>query len=89
MMYTYVTLPDDTLITHSHLIVEGDRQYVKVHFECPVEGGFKSARCVLPEYRWEFNEGYTDAEINFFKEFLENNAHLLFRFAASGGTCCA
>lgn len=89
MMYPYIKLPDDTLITHSHLIVNGEKQIVKVHFEQPIEGGFKSARCVLPDYRWEFNEGFSESEINSFIEILENNAHLLFRFAANGGTCCA
>lgn len=83
MMYPYMTLPDDTEITHSRLIEEGHK--VLVHFERPTEAGFDSARCELPSYTWLSREGYAEGEIAFFEEFLRNNAHLLYRYAASGG----
>lgn len=89
MMYPYITLADDTEITHSHMIEEQGVQKVEVHFERPTEDGFNSARCVLPDYRWKFNEGFSPDEIAFFNEFLRYNAHLLYRYAAQGGMHCA
>lgn len=89
MMYPYITLADETEITHSNLLEQNGVQTVEVHFERPTEHGFDSARCVLPSYQWRFNDGYSDAEILFFEELLRNNAHLLFRYANQGGIHCA
>lgn len=85
MMYPYITLSDDTEITHSHIIDEDEVQTVEVHFERPTEQGFCSARCVLPSYKWLFNDGFSPDEIAFFEELLQHNAHLLYRYAAQGG----
>lgn len=84
MMYPYMTLPDETEITHSHLMERCGQQTVEVHFERPREGGFDSARCVLPTYTWKFNEGYSPEEIAFFEEFLRYNAHLICRMRYRG-----
>lgn len=89
MMYPYITLDDETEITHSHIIEHGDAQLVEVHFERPAEHGFDSARCVLPTYQWKFSEGFSNEELAFFDEFLRHNAHLLYRYAAQGGIHCA
>ena len=50
MMYPYITLADETEITHSHVMEHEGVQSVEVHFERPTEDGFVSARCVLPSY---------------------------------------
>ena len=86
MMYPYVTLDDETLITHSHLIKEknGDKT-VEVHFERPIWGGFDMARCVLPSYKWIIRDGYSDDEIKDFEILLKNAAHSFFRYAEEGG----
>ena len=89
MMYPYITLADETEITHSELLDRDGVQTVEVHFERPTEHGFDSARCVLPTYQWKFKEGYSPEEIAFFEELLRNNAHLLYRYAAQGGIHCA
>lgn len=89
MMYPYMTLEDKTEIVHSQIIEGEDGDHVEVHFERPAHGDFDSARCVLPEYRWKFREGYSDEEIAFFEELLRHNAHLFFKFARSGGIQCA
>ena len=52
MMYPYITLADETEITHSHIIEENDVKKVEVHFERPTEHGFDTARCILPNYTW-------------------------------------
>jgi len=88
-MYPYITLADETEITHSHLLASDGVEQVEVHFERATEQGFDSARCVLPTYQWKFKEGFSAEEIHFFEEFLRNNAHLLYRYAAQGGIHCA
>lgn len=75
MMYPYMTLNDDTEITHSEMKDDGS---VKVYIETPDEtGDFKSAVCWLPSYTWEDIKGYSDAEMTYFKELIRNNAHLM------------
>lgn len=89
MMYPYLTLADATEITHSHLIEKDGINTVEVHFERAVPNGFQSARCQLPEYKWKFNDGFSDDDILFFEELLRHNAHLFFRYASQGGMHCA
>ena len=85
MMYPYMVFADGTEVNHSQLIDKDGKQTVIVHFERPTEKGFDTARCELPEYRWIKKEGYTAEEIANFETFLQHNAHLLFKYAASGG----
>ena len=88
MMYPYITLPDNTEITHSHLIEENGVQMVEVHFERPQKGGFDTARCVLPLYQWKNNEGFSKEEMSFFDKLLRHNVHLFYRYAKQGGIGC-
>lgn len=86
MFYQYVELADGTLISHSDIKNSESGKSVEVQFEKPRdEGGFYSARCELPSYKWIFNEHFTDKDLHFFKEFLEHNAHTLFKYAECGG----
>lgn len=89
MIYPYMTLTDETEIVHTQLFEENGTQCVEVHFERPSDNGFESARCLLPFYKWVLRDGFTDHEISEFEEFLHYNAHLIFRFAQTGGVCCA
>ena len=45
MMYPYLTFNDDTEVTHSGIIEDGDVEKVLVQFERPTEAGFDSIRC--------------------------------------------
>ena len=85
MMYPYMILADETEIVHSQIIDKDGKQKVIVHFERPTDDGFDSARCELPEYRWILKDGYSDEEIKVFEQLLHSNAHLLYKYAASGG----
>lgn len=85
MMYPYMILADETEIIHSHIIEDGGIQSVEVHFERPTEDGFDVARCSLPTYTWIKREGFTETEIEKFTKFLHHNAHLLYKYAATGG----
>ena len=77
MMYPYLTLNDDTEITHSEMKADGS---VKVYIETPDdEGGFHSAVCWLPQYKWENINGYGEEEMAFFQELISKNAHLILR----------
>ncbi|MDR1735982.1 MAG: hypothetical protein LBR85_03830 [Oscillospiraceae bacterium] len=86
MMYPFMTLPDETLITHSHLIEKDGIKTVDVHFERPSEKNFlDSARCSLPSYEWIILDGYTDVEIEEFGKMLHDGAHIFFKYAELGG----
>ena len=85
MMYPYIAFPDGLEVTHSQILDDGGMETMEVHFERPSEHGFQSARCSLPSYRWLFNEGFSKDELQAFHEFLERNAHNLFRFATERG----
>ena len=89
MLYPYLTLWDDTEICHSQIMEKDGKPVVEVHFEKPVASGFCSARCTLPDYTWQFNEGFSEKGIAFFDEFLRHNAHLLIKYAGTGGIHCA
>lgn len=89
MLYPYITLSDGTEIQHTQLLGDNSSPRVEVHFERPADTGFDSARCELPTYKWLVRDGFSDAEIPQFEEFLRCNAHLLFRFAGEGGSSCA
>lgn len=85
MMYPYITLADETEITFSHVIERNSRNEIEVHFERATEDGFNIARCVLPDYQWIKQEGFTPSELSFFEQLLRCNAHLFYKYAASGG----
>ena len=83
MMYPYITLNDDTEVTHSEMKPDGS---VKVYIETPDErDGFHSAVCWLPQYRWEEIKGYSEAEMNYFKRLVRNNAATIIEFSQEGG----
>ena len=83
MMYPFMTLNDDTEITHSEMKPDGK---VKVYIETPdAVGGFHNAICWLPDFTWENIQGYSDAEIQQFEELLKHNAHLILEFSQEGG----
>ena len=83
MMYPFMTLPDDTEITHSEMKNDGR---IKVYIETPDEkDAFHNAVCWLPEYEWENISGYSQTEIENFLKLLQNNVHLIVEFAKCGG----
>ena len=83
MMYPFLTLNDDTEITHSEM---KDNGQVKVYIETPDEkDGFHNAVCWLPQYRWEKINGYSEAEMAFFRQLIQCNAHAILEFAQDGG----
>ena len=83
MMYPFITLSNDTEITHSEMKENGR---VKVFIETPdLKDGFHSAVCWLPDYTWEDIKGYTEDEMEYFKQLIRKNAHLIIEFSKEGG----
>lgn len=74
MMYPYMTLNDDIEITHSEMQPGGS---VKVYIETPdIKDGFHNTTCYLPQYIWEDIRGYSNTEIEYFRQLVRDNAHL-------------
>ncbi len=83
MMYPFLTMDDDTEITHSEMREDGS---VKVYIETPDEkDGFHDVTCLLPQYRWLDVHGYSKEELEHFGEIVRNNAHLILEFSQKGG----
>ncbi len=82
MMYPFMTLPDNTEIVHSEM-KEGK---VKVYIETPDEKlGFKHATCFLPENIWQDIVGYSEKELDYIKDVVASEAHLILEFSQTGG----
>ena len=82
MLYPFLTLDDNTQIVHSELLPDGQ---VRVCVEQPVLRGFNSATCMLPSYSWSDIEGFTAADIKRLQQIIADGAHLIFRYAETGG----
>ena len=86
MMYKYVKYSDGTEVVFSNVYIENDIECIDIHFERPAENGFDSVRIQLPTYKvtiWEGN--YTEEEIEFFKQVVQNSADLFYKYAKEGG----
>ena len=86
MVYPFVKYSDETEVVFSDIYIENDMECIDVHFERPTENGFDSVRIQLPTYKvtvWEGN--YTETEIEFFKQVVENSADLFYKYAHEGG----
>ena len=65
MMYPYLTLDDETEIVHSEM---SENNSVKVYIEKPDENdGFHYATCYLPNYEWKDIFGFSEEEIEKYK----------------------
>ena len=42
MLYPFMTLPDETEIVHSEILLKNNKENVKVYIERPIDGGFAS-----------------------------------------------
>ena len=87
MVYPFMTLNDNTEIVHSEMMADGR---VKVSIETPDEKlCFKRATCWLPQKEWTDINGYSEEELNYLKELVDSEAHLILEFSQTGGFDCA
>ena len=83
MIYPFMTLNDETEITHTEMFPDGK---IKVYVEKPHEtDGFHNAVYWLPERKWEEIKGFTEEEIQSYKEFVDSLSHLIIEFSLHGG----
>ena len=83
MIYPFMTLNDNTEIVHTEMDSDGK---VKVLIETPDEKlGFKQATCILPDFEWINISGYSDTELNYLKELVASETHLILEFSQTGG----
>lgn len=85
MLYPFMTLADETEIVHSESMEKDGKEQVKVVIEKPVVGGFHSAVCWLPDYRWEKVQGFAPDEITAYQEMLQSLSHVIIDLARDGG----
>ena len=82
-MYPFLTLDDETEITHSEYLPSGK---VKVYVEKPDEQDcFHHMVCYLPDYAVEEVFGFNNDEIAKYMEIIRSTAHLIMEFAQEGG----
>ena len=83
MMYPFMTLSDGTEIVHSEMKPDGT---VKVYIEKPDEKDcFHYATCFLPRYDWQDIYGFSDEEMEEYKDIVTSTAHLILQFSKEGG----
>lgn len=85
MMYPYMTVNSlgGLEVCHSEVKSNGS---VLVHFELPDSKlGFKEADIELPKYDICRNIGFTNEELNTLSEICRDNAHLILKYARTGG----
>ena len=82
MLYPFLTLEDDTEIVHSDMDENG---CVDVCIEKPVDRGFHSAKCRLPDFRWIEIDGFCPTEIANLQELIQRGKTLIMRYAKNGG----
>ncbi len=85
MLYPFMTLADETEIVHSESMEKDGKEQVKVVIEKPVAGGFHSAVCWLPDYRWENVQGFAPDEITAYQDMLQSLSHVIIDLARDGG----
>lgn len=82
MLYSFMELPDQTVISHYDM-ADGK---VKVYMETPDEkNGFNHATCWLPEGKWVDVSGYSESRLAYLKELIESEKHMILELAQTGG----
>ncbi|ADX69905.1 MULTISPECIES: hypothetical protein [Lactobacillus] len=82
MLYPYIEFPNELIVTHSEIKKDNS---VWINFEQPCKNGFREARIALPQYKWLFNEGFSDKKIKEFEQFSHQNAAMVYKYARLGG----
>lgn len=79
MIYPFMNLDDNTEIVHSEILENGK---VKVYIEKPDEKDcFRNATCYLPSYEWECINGFSNDEIEKYREIIESIADVVMDLA--------
>lgn len=82
MVYPFMTIKDDIEVTHTE--VRSDNT-VKVYFEQPVYLDFHSIECVLPQFEWSENNGFSDEELKYLDKYIHSVSDIIIDLAKKGG----
>ena len=83
MFYPYCTIGDNIEVAHTPLDKSG---HTLVRIEIPDEKYcFKTMDCLIPSYRVSNVVGMSNEEIAYFTDFCQKHAHLLLKYAGTGG----
>lgn len=83
MMYPFLTLDDESEITHSEFLPD---ETVKIYIEKPDEKDcFHHMTCYLPDYRIEEVTGFSKEEVLKYIKIIRSTSHLIFEFSKEGG----
>ena len=83
MMYPFLTLDDETEISHSDVLPDGT---VKVYVEKPDEKDcFHFFTCYLPDYTVKDVFGFCPEEVEQYMQVIQSTAHLILEFSRQGG----
>ena len=83
MMYPFMTLDDETEITHSEYMDSGK---VKVYIEKPdANDCFHHMTCYLPGYEIKDVYGFGNDEVLRYMDIIKSTAHLIMAFSKEGG----
>ncbi len=74
MYWGYMSFEDGTEVTYSETREDGT---VGVWVETPVEGGFNSAHCWLPGFRWDVVRSYSAEAMEWIDTLIKNNAIII------------
>ena len=75
MMYPFLTLDDETEITHSDVFVEKPDEKDCFHF----------FTCYLPDYTVKDVFGFCPEEVEQYMQVIRSTAHLILEFSRQGG----
>lgn len=79
MMYPFLTLDDETEITHSEFLPDDK---VKVYVEkADAKDGFHDMTCYLPGYEIASVHGFSKEEQDKYMEIIRSTAHLIMEFS--------
>jgi hypothetical protein len=84
MKHYYSTL-NNVILTHSDLCVEQNQRKVYIRFERPNENGFDFVEGILPGENISKIYGFSEEELFNLKDYLKNNALLIWDYAQKGG----
>ena len=79
MYWGYMTFNDDTEVTYSETKDDGT---VGVWVETPIEGGFKSAHCIVPTFVWDSVDGFEPGEMDKLDAYVRRNVTLIMEMSS-------
>lgn len=83
MMYPFLTLADQTEITHSEFLED---ETVKIYVEKPDKKDcFHHMTCYIPGYKITEVFGFTEDEVAAYMKMIRSASHLIMQYSKEGG----